>query len=94
MRRRRRDSKRSIRERFILIGELYRVDNQQILLSGRSVPEIGERVYNSRLREAGYVSDVFGRVDDFYILIKLRNNIGENSPGEKERFYVLRKEME
>lgn len=87
---RRGSSRRRLGERFIMIGELYRVNAQRVLLSGKSVPEIGEKVYDSRLKEVGYVSDVFGPVDGFYIAVKRVKQGEEIVLGEKERFYVLR----
>jgi len=71
--------------RLVLLGEVVRVDDKSFLAKVQTVPKLAAKVFNSKGREIGYVSNVFGRVSTPYITVKLT---GEDSVREGEAVYA------
>jgi len=53
------------------IGVVARVSSDRVLLAALQIPRLAEQVYDSRLKEVGYVSNVFGPVDSPLLTVKL-----------------------
>lgn len=77
------------RERIILLGSYFGKSGENLILSAKTLPDLGERVYDEKLREVGYVSGVFGRRDSFFIVVRCLNR--EESTQSNE-YYIIRRE--
>ena len=76
-------------ERIILLGSYFRKSDENLILSAKMLPDLGERVYDEKLREVGYVSGVFGRRDNFFVVVRCLKK--EESPKSNE-YYIIRRE--
>lgn len=71
---------------YVVLGEFVRTVGEHVLLrGGKVVPKIGEAVYDGEMRQVGYVADVFGPVNEFYVLVRLTSK----SP-KYDCWYVIR----
>lgn len=84
-------SRRSERtsERILLLGKYFRKTDEGLILSSQTLPELGEKVYDQKLREVGYVSGVFGKCDNFFVVVKCPKNL--DFPLDNE-YFIIREE--
>ncbi|MEM0445348.1 MAG: hypothetical protein QXY54_05220 [Nitrososphaerota archaeon] len=69
------------REELEPLGELFRLLPRTGVLRGNKMPELGEEVYTKDGRSIGYVSDVFGPINGFYIVVRLTSELQELERG-------------
>lgn len=68
------------------LGKVWGRVEGSLVVEGEALPELGERVYDARLREVGRVVSVLGRPDHFFIEV-----VGENLDYEEgSPLYLLR----
>ncbi|GBC70593.1 hypothetical protein HRbin02_00361 [Candidatus Calditenuaceae archaeon HR02] len=70
-------------EGLVPLGEVFRIFRGSVLLKGSVVPRLGETVYTTDGEVIGYVSDIFGKISGFYILVRLTSEKIEVEIGEK-----------
>lgn len=75
-------------EKIIQLGKLFRKTNDSLILIGNALPNLGEKVYDEKMMEIGYVSNVFGRIENFYIVV--RCHITDKDFLANENFYIIR----
>ncbi|MEM0482097.1 MAG: H/ACA ribonucleoprotein complex subunit GAR1/NAF1 [Nitrososphaerota archaeon] len=74
---------------LVPIGEVFRIFQGSILLKGNAIPKLGDTVYTTDGKVIGYVSDIFGRISGFYIVVRLTGEKLDLKIGEK--LYLLGK---
>jgi len=79
-------------ERIILLGSYFRKSDENLILSAKMLPDLGERVYDEKLREVGYVSGVFGRCNNFFVVVRCLKR--EEFPRSNEYYIIRRKETD
>lgn len=70
-------------EGLIPLGEVFRIFQGSVLLKGHVMPRLGDTVYTTDGRTIGYVSDIFGKISGFYIVVRLTGEKIELKIGEK-----------
>lgn len=45
--------------------------NKNLLVEAREVPEIGERVYDEKMAQIGYIYDIIGPINSPFVLVKI-----------------------
>lgn len=65
------------RDEFEPLGELFKLLPRICVLKTSVMPELGENVYTEDGKVVGYVSDVFGPVTGFYIVVRLTEELEE-----------------
>lgn len=68
---------------LVPLGEVFRIFRGSILLKGIVVPRLGETVYTTNGEVVGYVSDIFGKISGFYIVVRLTGEKVKVGIGEK-----------
>ncbi|MEM4302956.1 MAG: hypothetical protein QXQ70_03540 [Candidatus Caldarchaeum sp.] len=71
--------------RLLLLGEAARVGERSIVVKARVVPRLAAKVFDSRGREVGYVSNVFGPVAGPLVSVK---PVAEKTVKEGEPLYT------
>ncbi len=64
-----------ITRRRYLLGMVYRSDKGKMLVKASAIPRLGDKVFDSRLREIGYVSNVLGPASSPFVIVKLTKDI-------------------
>lgn len=75
-------------EKIIQLGKLFKKTNNNLILIGDNLPNLGEKVYDEKMMEIGYVSNVFGRIENFFIVVKC--HFTNQAFSVNENFYVIR----
>ncbi len=75
-------------ERILLLGSYFRKTDENLILSAKMLPNLGEKVYDEKLREIGYVSSVFGKCDNFFVVVRCLKK--EEHPHSNE-YYIIRR---
>lgn len=76
----------NVKRKLILLGKAIHNVSGELILKGENVPRLGDRVYDKEMKDVGYVSNIFGPVNSFYISVKLKENI----PYEKgSKFFIM-----
>ncbi len=70
-------------EGLVPLGEIFRILRGSVLLKGNVMPRLGETVCTTDGKAIGYVSDIFGKISGFYILVRLTSEKLELKIGEK-----------
>ncbi|MEM0381123.1 MAG: hypothetical protein QXQ48_02985 [Nitrososphaerota archaeon] len=68
---------------LVPLGEVFRILQRLAVLKGGTLPELSETVYTGDGRAIGYVSDIFGKIDSFYIVVRLTSDDVEVKLGER-----------
>jgi len=71
--------------RLQLLGEVVRVRKSIAMVKSSTVSKLAAKVYNSKGKEVGYVSNIFGRVTEPMVQVRLAN---PESVREGESLYV------
>lgn len=82
---------RRVSEKVIILGTFYKKVGNDLLVIGKNLPNLGDKVYDEKLREVGYVSNIFGRVQNFFILIK---NLTNREFLDKSELYLIKREKQ
>ncbi|MEM2003128.1 MAG: hypothetical protein QXI27_04000 [Nitrososphaerota archaeon] len=82
---------RRISEKVLLLGTYFKKVGHELLILGKNLPDLGDRVYDEKLREVGYVSNVFGRVENYFIIVR---NLTNREFREGDVFYLIRREKQ
>ncbi len=61
----------SARRRLKRLGKVRGIVERSLILEGEMIPELGEKVYDSKLSEVGRVLSVFGPTNRFFIEVSL-----------------------
>ncbi|HID04358.1 MAG TPA: hypothetical protein EYH45_03335 [Candidatus Caldiarchaeum subterraneum] len=64
-----------VTRRRYLLGTVYRSDEGKILVKASSIPNLGDKVLDNKLREIGYVSNVLGPASSPFVVVKLIKEI-------------------
>ncbi|MEM0349577.1 MAG: Gar1/Naf1 family protein [Candidatus Caldarchaeum sp.] len=56
--------------RLKLLGEVLHSRRDYLVIRAYTVPRLGDKVYNGKGREVGYVSNIFGPVSSPYVAVK------------------------
>jgi rRNA processing protein Gar1 len=73
--------------RLQLLGEVVRIRQSKAYVRASTVSRLAAKAYNSRGKEVGYVSNIFGRVTEPMVEVKLAE---PDSVREGEPLYVER----
>lgn len=85
---RRKDAEpRRLREKVLVLGTYFKKAGHDILILGKNLPDLGDRVYDEKLREVGYVSNVFGRVENYFITVR---TLTDREFREGDVFYLIK----
>ena len=57
------------------IGKVWGLVEKSLILEGEIVPELGEKVYDSKMREVGRVLSIFGPTSRFFIEVNLSKDM-------------------
>ena len=64
-----------ITRRRYLLGTVYRCDRDRMLVRAQAIPRLGDRVFDPRLREVGYVSNVLGPASSPFVVVRLTRDV-------------------
>ena len=64
-----------ITRRRYLLGTVYRCEREKILVKAQTIPRLGDRVFDPRLREIGYVSNVLGPASSPFVVVRLTKDV-------------------
>jgi len=64
-----------ITRRRYLLGTVYRCDKNKMLVKASAIPRLGDKVYDGKLREIGYVSNVLGPASSPFVVVKLTRDV-------------------
>jgi len=77
-----------VKPELLVLGEVFRQSRGILVLRAATMPSLGERVYSGDGRTVGVASDVFGRIDSFYVAVRLTDSGATLRVGEK--LYIKR----
>ncbi|PUA31463.1 MAG: hypothetical protein B9J98_06340 [Candidatus Terraquivivens tikiterensis] len=75
-----------LRRKPVALGILLHTIGNEAVLKGWSVPRLGAKVYDEELKDVGYVSNVFGPIDSYFVAIKLTTN---RQYSQNSKFYTM-----
>ncbi len=77
---------------YVVLGEVLKIVREYAVVRASILPSLMEHVYDLKGSHVGHVSDVFGPVEGFYVVVRIDPGAPRLAPGEK-LFVKVKKEQ-
>ncbi len=67
----------------VVLGEVLKIVREYAVVRASIMPSLMEHVYDLKGSHIGHVSDVFGPVEGFYVVVRIDTRAPRLAPGEK-----------